>query len=170
MIDSTTPKWFAVNTRFKSEKIVERILKQKGVRCYLPLQKRYRKHGLKILINEVPLISCYIFVNITKDDYIKVLETEYVVGFVRFAKDIIPISDDEFLLMQRIVGEIPNDIQVEKITFYEGDMVEIGAGNLAGIRGKLLEIEGKNRMLIELNQLGFSLQISIDKNNLIKVI
>ena len=119
-------------------------------------------------MTELPLISCYAFVNITKDDYVKVLETEYVVGFVRFAKDIFPIPEEEFNLMRRIVGENV-EISVEKYTFYAGDEVEIAQGNLAGIRGKMVEIDGKNRVLVELGHLGFNLQLSIDRQQLIKV-
>lgn len=169
MIDGQIAHWYAVNTRFKSEKVVYRMLQQKQIECYLPLQKRYRRHGKKVLTNELPLISCYIFVKIVKGQYVKVLETDYVVGFVRFAKDILPIPEHEFNLMRRICGE-DIEISVEKYTFYEGDMVEIATGNLAGIKGKLVEIEGNKRVLVELEHLGFNLQISIEKQNLIRVI
>ena len=169
MIDEKIPRWYAVHTRYKSEKIVQRMLKQKEIEAYLPLQKRFRRHGAKMLMSEIPLISCYIFVKITKVQYVKVLETEFVVGFVRFAKDIYPIPDAEFTMMQRIVsGE--TDVLVEKTTFYEGEIVEIATGNLAGLKGKLVEIEGKNRVLVELETIGFTLQISIEKQNLLRII
>lgn len=168
MIDEKIPRWYAIHTRFKCEKIVIRLLRQKQIECYLPIQKRYRKHGAKRIVSELPLISCYAFVNINKEDYLKVLETEFVVGFVRFAKDIFPIPDGEFNLMKRIVGE-DVEVSVEKYTFYEGDEVEIAQGNLAGVRGKMVEFEGKNRVLVELEHLGFNLHISIDKQQLIRV-
>jgi transcription antitermination factor NusG len=167
MIDEKIPRWYAIHTRYKSEKIVQRMLTRKQIECYLPLQKRFRRHGQKMLVNEIPLISCYIFVKITKDDYVHVLETEYVVGFVRFAKDIYPIPEAEFTMMQRIVGG-ETDVLVERTTFYEGETVEIATGNLAGLKGKLVEIEGKNRVLVELEHIGFTLQISVEKQNLIK--
>jgi transcription antitermination factor NusG len=169
MINEKNPCWYAVHTRYKSEKIVQRMLTRKHIESYLPLQKRFRRHGTKMLMSEIPLISCYIFVKITKADYVKVLETEYVVGFVRFAKDIYPIPDEELNLMHRIVDG-STDVVVEKNTFYEGETVEIATGNLAGLTGKLIEIEGKNRVLVELETIGFTLQISVEKQNLIKVV
>jgi transcription antitermination factor NusG len=162
MINEIVPRWYAVHTKYKSEKIVHRLLKQKNIDNFLPLQNFTRKYGRRIANVEIPLISCYIFVNITKTEYVKVLETEYVVGFVRFAKDIIPIPDVEIELMQRIIGE-DIDILVEKSTFYEGDDIEIAAGQLTGLRGKLVTIEGKNRMLVELEHLGYTLQLSVEK-------
>jgi transcription antitermination factor NusG len=157
-----------VNTKYKCEKIVQRLLNQKNIEVYLPLQQFSRKRGRSIKNVEIPLISCYIFVKINRVDYTKVLETEYVVGYVRFAKDLISVPEAEIELLQRIVGE-NLDILVEKATFYEGDEVEIAAGNLNGIRGKLVSIEGKNRMLVELNHLGYALQISVEKQVIRKV-
>ncbi len=166
-LDDKVPHWFAVHTRFKSEKIVNRLLNQKGINNYLPIQKLARKWGRRVTSVELPLISCYIFVNITKSEYVKVLETEYVVGFVRFAKDLISVPEHEINLLQRIVNE-GFDIFVEKSTFYEGDEVEIAQGNLTGLKGKLVSFEGKNRMLVELDHLGYTLQISVGKEMLFK--
>ena len=168
LLDEKTPRWFAVHTKYKSEKIVQRMLAQKSVNTYLPLQKKVRKYQRRVVTVELPLISCYIFVNITKADYVKVLETEYVVGFVRFGKDIIAISDHEINLLQRITNE-DIDIFVEKTTYYTGDEVEIAHGHLLGLRGKLVAIEGKNRMLVELEQLGYTLQLSVENNMVRKI-
>ncbi len=168
LLDEKTPRWFAVHTKYKSEKIVQRMLAQKNVNAYLPLQKKVRKYQRRVSSVELPLISCYIFVNITKADYVKVLETEYVVGFVRFGKDIIAVSEQEINLLQRIINE-DIDVFVEKTTFYEGDEVEIAFGNLLGLRGKLVAVEGKNRMLVELEQLGYTLQLSVENDMVRKI-
>ena len=167
-LDENISKWFAVHTKYKSEKIVQRMLSQKNVNAYLPLQKHARKYQRRISSVELPLISCYIFVNITKADYVKVLETEYVVGFVRFGKNLIAVPEQEITLLQRIINE-DIDVFVEKSTFYEGDEVEIAVGNLMGLKGKLISVEGKNRMLVELEQLGYTLQLSIEANMLQKL-
>ncbi|MEZ4893028.1 MAG: transcription termination/antitermination NusG family protein [Saprospiraceae bacterium] len=44
-LDSGTPRWFAVQTRSKSEKFVVRMLQKKGITCYLPLMKIMRKYS-----------------------------------------------------------------------------------------------------------------------------
>ncbi len=167
-LDEKTPNWFAVHTKFKSEKVVQRLLNQKGIDNYLPLQKWTRRYGRRITQVEIPLISCYIFVNITKKNYVPVLETEYVVGFVRFSKDLISVPEAEISLLQRIVGG-GLDVFVEKSTFYQGDEVEIAYGNLTGLKGKLISVEGKNRVLVELDQLGYTLQISVEKEMVVKL-
>ena len=41
------------------------------------------------------------------------------------------------------------------------DEVEIIAGNLSGMKGELIEVQGKNKVLIELSHLGYTLKIEL---------
>ncbi|MBK7409707.1 MAG: UpxY family transcription antiterminator [Saprospirales bacterium] len=167
-LDAVEPRWFAVYTRYKCEKMVFRQLVRKTITVYLPLQKHTRRYTRKIRTVELPLISCYIFVQITKEDYVKVLETENVQGFVRFAKNLISIPDQEIDLMRRILGE-SWEVQAEKTTFVPGDEVEIAVGNLLGMKGTLVEVEeNKPQVLVDLDRLGYTLRISVDKSILQK--
>ena len=61
------------------------------------------------------------------------------------------------------------EIVVEKTGFLKGDWVEVSAGPLLGLRGQLVMIQGKERVLVELVNSGYSLQICID-NYLLKKI
>ena len=85
-LHETEPRWFAVYTRYKREKLVAQQLRDKGIEVYLPLQHFTRRYTRKIKKVEMPLISCYVFARITKKEYVPVLETPDVVQFVRFAK------------------------------------------------------------------------------------
>ena len=163
------PKWFAVYCRSKSEKVVQRLLTNKKIECYLPLQKVTKRYTRKIKTYEVPLITCYIFVKIVKDEYIPVLETENVVRFIRLSKNLISIPDEEIQLLQRIVGE-GEEITAEPGTFNRGDRVEVIGGKLTGIKGKLVEQAGKKQMVVELENVGYSLRMNIDVSLLRKVI
>ena len=108
----------------------------------------------KIRQLELPLISCYIFVKITKDDYIKVLETENVLRFVRFSKNLISIPEKEIDIMKRVVGEANIEVSAEPWSFCIGDEVEIISGNLTGIQGKLIKKQGNHQMIVELGKYG----------------
>ncbi|MCB0664026.1 MAG: UpxY family transcription antiterminator [Saprospiraceae bacterium] len=167
-LDPETPRWFAVYTHFKREKVVERMLRQKGIECYLPLQKQARKYTRKFRIVELPLISCYLFVKITKAEYVPVLETEHVLNFVKFSRDLIAIPEEEIDLIKRIVGEgLP--IEVEQGSIEEGDWVEIISGNLTGLKGRMVAKEGKNQFVVELDQLGYSIRMTLDPKLLHKL-
>jgi transcription antitermination factor NusG len=169
-LDKKEGKWFAVYTQYKREKLVKKMLDQKGIECYLPIKKVVKEWSKKRRTMEIPLISCYIFVKITASEYVPVLETEYVMKFLRIGKDLIAIPESEIELIQRILQEDTIDFEIEaNQNFKEGDWVEITGGNLEGVKGKLVEIEGKNRVLITLEHIKHTFRISIEKQLIKKI-
>lgn len=167
-LDLHEEKWFAVYTKYKREKIVHKMLNSKGIINYLPIQHVTRKYSKKVRKLDLPLISCYIFVKITQKEYVSVLETENVVNFVRFSKNLISIPDHEIEMMKRIVGEgLP--IEAAPTAFCQGDEVEIIGGNLTGLKGKLIEQQGNHQMIVELDNIGYSLKLNVPINLIQKV-
>lgn len=161
-LHDTESRWFAVHTRSKSEKFVQRMLAKKGIHAWLPLQKLLRRYTRSTRMTEKPLINCYVFVKIVKEQYVPVLETENVAGFVKFSKNLIAIPESEIELLKRITLEEGLDVEAVKGSLAEGDPVEISAGNLAGLKGRIVKVEGKRKFQVELNYLFHSLLISVD--------
>ena len=160
-LHDTEPRWFAVYINYKREKLVKGMLEQKGIECYLPIQKVTRRYARKVRTLELPLISCYIFVRIVKAEYVPVLETEYVLKFTKIAQNLLSVPDSEIETLKRVVGEGMN-VTIEPTSMQAGDTVEIVAGNLTGLRGKLVSVEGKKQMLVELEHIGYTLRMNID--------
>ena len=161
-LQETEPRWFAVHTRSKSEKFVQRMLLKKGIQAWLPLQKLMRRYSRSTRLVEKPLINCYVFVRIVKSEYLPVLETENVAGFVKFNKNLIAIPEPEIELLKRVTLEDGLDVEAVPGAFMEGDPVEISAGNLTGMQGYIVQSEGKRRFKVALEQLGYSLLITVD--------
>jgi transcriptional antiterminator RfaH len=161
-IHESEPRWFAVHTRSKSEKWVQQMLSKKKIHAWVPLQRLMRQYQRVRRVVEKPLINGYVFVKIVKNEYVAVLETENVAGFVRFSKNIIAIPEAEMDILRRIVMEEDLEISVAPTEFSAGDEVEISSGNLAGMRGRVLKVEGKKRLQVELSHLGYSLLITLD--------
>lgn len=164
----TQQEWFAVYTRYKREKIVKKELERKGIQCYLPLQKFTRHYTRKIKKVELPLISCYVFVQIERTNYVPVLEVSDVVDFVKFSNKMVAIPEREITIMKRVVGEI-TEIEVQEGIFLNGDQVEVIGGQLTGLKGVLIEQRNDKNFVIELENLGYSLLIQIDPKYLKKV-
>lgn len=169
-LDDTEPKWFAVYTRYKREKIVCSDLNKKGIECYLPINRVVRRWARKVKKVELPLISCYVFVKITKKEYVSVLETENVVSFISFSRNLISIPNEEIDLLKRITGEfgelemIPNSEEIA-----EGDVVEIVRGNLTGLQGQLIEKESQKKFIVQLDHLGYQLLMEVSPELLRRV-
>lgn len=157
----TEARWFAIYTRYKREKTVAKALQQKGIHCYLPIQKLTRHYVRKIKHVNLPLINCYLFVKITKEDYIPVLETQDVVRFVNFSRNLVAIPEKEISILQRVVGEL-KDVSAEPSRFYLGAEVEIIGGQLTGLKGILLEQKNEKNFVVELNSLGYALHMHVD--------
>lgn len=156
------PRWFAVRTRSKSEKMVQRMLEKKGIVAWLPLQKLMRRYSRSTRLTEKPLLNGYVFVRIIREQYVPVLETEHVAGFVRFSKDLLSVPQAEIDLLKRITLEDGLDVEAIPGAFAEGDWVEISAGNLMGLRGRVVRTEGKRKFQVELQHLLHSLLITVD--------
>jgi len=161
-LDETEKRWFAIRTRARCEKWVRDVLEKKGIHSWVPLQKFARRYTRSVRLVERPLINGYVFVSIVKADYIPVLETENVAGFVKSRKDLRAIPESELDILRRITLETDLEVSAQAGVFTEGDPVQIIAGNLAGMSGRILKTEGKHKMQVELESLGYSLLITIN--------
>ncbi len=163
-LSSNEKRWFAVYTKFKCEKYVADALSKKEIEAYVPILTKTRRYSRKIKHYTVPLINCYVFVCIKKEDYLKTLETEYVMKFLRNGQDLLAIPEVEIDTLKRVVGE---DIEVKESVrsdWFSGEEVEIISGQLAGMRGRIVSKEGKRSFVIDLETIGYQLRIKVDFN------
>jgi transcription antitermination factor NusG len=165
------PRWFAVRTRFRDEKVALKMLTTYGVHSYLPIQNLTRRYGKKVRHVEMPLINSFVFVKICSHEYKTVLQTEYVTGFLKLGQNILAIPDEQIDLMRRLLGDgVELTVEPTTMAYEKGDLMEVTSGSLLGMRGTLVNIQGKDKMLVELVNSGYTLQISIDKTLLHKVV
>jgi transcriptional antiterminator RfaH len=167
-LDAKEPRWFAIRTRFKSEKLAYKQLNSKQIEAYLPIRTMTRKYSRKLRQVEMPLINSFVFVRIVKAQYVPVLETEYVASFLKFGNNILSIPDQQIKMLRRLLGE-EIDIEVTEEVFHKGDWVEVSHGSLMGLRGRLVNIKGRERVLVEIMNSGFSIHMEIENSLLQKI-
>jgi transcription antitermination factor NusG len=161
-------RWFAVRTRFKDEKVAYKQLQINNIPVYLPIKKLTRRYGRKIRHIELPLINSFVFVKIFKNQYHLVLQTQYTTGFLKFGNNLLSIPESEIQLIKRLLNE-DIDLEIVPVSLEKGDIVEIVAGPLLGLRGRLIQLQGKGKMLIDLHNFGHALQITVDNQLLRKI-
>ena len=76
--------WYVVYTRSRAEKKVRDELTYNNIECFLPLQKKLRQWKDRKKWVEMPLMSGYCFVHISRKEYDNVLQTNNVVCYVTF--------------------------------------------------------------------------------------
>lgn len=160
MIEHRTKKWYAVYTRSRAEKKAAAELEENGIEVFLPLYKTIRQWSDRRKKVQIPLIRSYLFVNISRKEYFKVLKAQGVVEYVKFLgkPPSIPAWQIQNLKILLGSGE-PFEIVTDQ--FNEGDFVEISAGVLKGLKGKIVKIRRKKKLLISLDALEYSYTVDI---------
>lgn len=163
---SAEKKWYAIYTKFKTEKYVVDHLNKKGIEAYIPLLSVTKKYKSKVKQMKLPLFNCYVFVCIAKEDRARVLQTEYVFKFIKQTAKEEAIPQEEIDTLKQIVGEYEGEISASNREWVAGKGVEVIGGSLTGIKGKLIDKAGKNHFVVELTSIGYELQMEIDKSQL----
>jgi len=165
--DKDACSWYAVYTSFRSEKLVASQLRKKNIEVYLPLVSKTKRYLRKLKTYQVPMIGCYLFVKIRRNQCISVLETERVVKIISERGQPSIIKEDEINVLKRIEG-LEVEIENCSASLFPGDKVAIRKGNLAGLKGRLIRQNGKKSFIVELESVGITLQLSIDTEMLLK--
>ncbi len=159
-------KWFAIYTKPRQEKIVEKQLLKQKIEYYLPYKKELRQWSDRKKWVETPLFPSYIFVKITTKEYSVVKGTHGVLKFVNFSGERLSIREEEIALIRRVETSKCLVEVAQDTAFTIGAKVEITEGILAGESGKLVTIAGKDRVGIEIESLGCFLSIEIERKHL----
>lgn len=165
-LDTQERKWFAIRVMAKSEKVVARALGRKGIPYYLPIQTRVRHYTRKTKTVELPLLKGYLLVHLLLDDYIHVLDTQHVVGFVKSDNAPAVVRDEEIELLRRVEGSSHYAKTISTEELIPGSEMEIIGGDLTGLRGRLVEVKGKEYVSIELIHMDSAIILEVDRKYL----
>ena len=154
------PKWYAIYTHPRAEKLVHTRLVEIGVETFLPLQKTYRQWSDRKKLIEKPLLSSYVFVKVIPVEFPKVYKTIGVVKFVSFEGHPVAIPQNQIDNLRLLVN---SDAQIEVTSekFEKGNNVEVMTGALKGLTGELIRIKGKNRVVIRIDKLEQNIILTI---------
>lgn len=161
--------WYAVHTRSKGEKVAQHYFDKTGIIAYVPTIGKTKKYTRKIKHYNIPLITCYCFVKITPQHRIEVLKNPFVLQFLKIGDEICPIPEKEINILKKVTGTSNSIELIQANHFQLGDEVELTSGHLAGIRGFIVEVDGKKDLVIELTHIGFQLRLHVDPVHLRKV-
>ncbi len=164
-----TKQWFAVYIRARAEKKVFNDLKQQGIEAYLPLQRKLRMWSDRKKWVEMPMISGYCFVRITRKEYDQVLYNVNVVRYVTFEGKAAVIRDSQIDFLKRMLHETDVEVEVTHENFKPGQKVEVIAGPFIGMRGELVESRGKHRFILRIEQIETVFAIEIPQADLVLI-
>ena len=157
-------QWYVVNTKPKNEERAATNLAGGGIEVLAPkLKLRKYKNGRFIHVVE-QMFPGYIFVKFDPiDDFRMVKYARGVKTIVHFADRIIPVQDSA---IEFIRSKLDDGIAtVEKQRFEKGGKILIKDGPFKGLSGIFeKELEGKERVMILLDSVKFSVSMEIDRD------
>jgi transcriptional antiterminator RfaH len=165
---SSEPKWYAIYTRPRAEKLVYQRLLEEEIETFLPLQKTFREWSDRKKLVEKPLLPSYIFVKTPRSNFPKIYKTNGVVKFVSFEGNPVSIPQKQIDNLRLLINS-DTPIEVSSDKFSTGDNVEVISGSLIGLTGELIKIGSKNRVIVRIDRLDQNLILKIPKTFLRKV-
>ncbi|MGI8893256.1 MAG: UpxY family transcription antiterminator [Bacteroidia bacterium] len=163
-VSSAANSWHVLYTRPRHEKKLQEFLSVRGVTVYLPMYKTIKQWSDRRKKVEEPLFKSYLFVKADESNYFTILNAPGAVKFVHFGDDVATISNKEVEMIEQILKH-PDQVAVEEFRAVAGDKIKIASGPFKNIEGTLISIRGKNRLIIQIEQLGKNVIIDIPAYN-----
>ena len=153
-------QWIVVRSKPRSEKVAHNELVKKNIESYLPLLKERRKWSDRKKWVEFPLFSSYLFARIDIKDSIFVLQTQGVNTIVKFGKQIAIVQNS---VIEAIRLAMEGGYELEPVEYFvEGNIVEVVAGPMKGVKGIVAKLKGQNRLIIKIDAIQQALSIQIE--------
>ncbi len=147
-------KWYAVYTKPRWEKKIDKVFERKKIERWCPLQKVERQWSDRKKIVEEPLFKSYVFVYIDNTERADVLMTDGVLNFVYYLGKPAVIKTSEIDLIKSFLSEKDAKISIiAKEGFVEDTKIQVNHGVFMGKEGTVLR-GGKKKIYVKLESLG----------------
>lgn len=157
--------WFAVYTRSRFEKKLMTELADRSIEVFLPMREvlsRWKDRKKRVWF---PLFPGYVFVHHedTPANRYRVLNLPGAVHFVGLHGHATPIPDDQIEGVRRF---LESHLSVDPYPYIKvGRLVEVTAGPLKGIQGKLVQKKGRFRFVLQVDLIRQAVAVEIDASD-----
>lgn len=154
-------RWFALRVKPRHEKAAAAGLRFKGYEEFAPLYRIRRRWSDRYREVEVPLFDGYVFCRFDFRCRLPILTTPGVLRIVGSGKEPVSVPDGEIDDLKAVVR---SGLPAEPCPFLEaGWQVVIQEGPLRGVQGTLLEIKGRERLVLSVSLLHRSIAVEVDR-------
>ena len=159
LLDPSLPRWYALRTRSRHEKVVRDRLSGNGFEPFLPLARSVRQWSDRRKSVEIPLFSGYCFAHFALEARYSVLQIPGIVNIVGTATPE-PIPPEELNAIKTLVM---SERDCDPHTYLaEGAWVEVVRGPLMGLRGQLVRKAGRHCIVIRVHLIQQAAAVHID--------
>lgn len=158
------PKWVAVYTRNRSERLVAKRLVDMEMETYVPMRKEKHHWSDRIKMVDVPLFKSYVFVKmpLNKETYVR--ETPGVVMLVKFGQKLSIIPESQIQMIRQLESGISDLYVYETTHLKRGATVTILEGRFAGMEGTIVSGCKDGNFSVDVKGLNLSVVVALDKH------
>lgn len=152
--------WYAMYVKMHHEKKTAEKLSNMGITNYLPLQETIRQWSDRKKKIQVVIIPMIIFVKSNEKTRIEILKNVPSINGTMIDKATHKpaiIRDEEMERFMFMLDYSDEAVQFTNEQLKPGEKVEVIKGPLCGLKGELIEIDGKSQVSVRLNMLGFAM-------------
>jgi transcription termination/antitermination protein NusG len=153
--------WFAIWTRSRHEQVVREQLEKKRIAAFLPTITKWSRWKDRRKKVDWPLFPGYCFARFDPDDALPVLKCSGVVNIVSFEGRPAPIPEYE---LDSIRVLVTSELRFDPCPMIkEGMMVEVVAGPLRGVVGRLMRKDSpRARLVLAVDLIGQAVTVEVD--------
>lgn len=152
--------WYALWTRSRHEKLVRDQLQEKQVEVFLPTIKKWSRWKDRKKQIEWPLFPGYCFVRFNGVDRLPILKCDGVVTIVGNDGHPSPIPAVEIEGIRQLID---SELAFDPCPLIkEGMMVEVKAGPLKGVVGRLMRKGSHARLVLSVDLIGQAVSVEVD--------
>jgi transcription antitermination factor NusG len=158
----TALHWYAIRTRSRHEKVVERQLEGQAIEVFYPAATQVHQWSDRRKLVESPLFPGYVFVHIaaSPEERVRVLRTHGVVDIVGYQGQGISIPKEQIDAVRALIqGKVPF---TQHAFLKVGQRVRVRGGSMDGVEGILVAQNGNRNLVISVEPIERSLSIRIE--------
>lgn len=141
-----------------------KLLDEKGVEAYCPLNKVYRQWSDRRKMVLEPLFKGYVFVHLEDEHKWDVKKIDGILNFVYWNGKPAVVRDSEIETIRKFLSEF-SDVEVEDVNLTPQTTVRIKHGLLMNYKGVVVEVMG-NKAKVKIESMGVQLSAIFEKKNL----
>lgn len=155
-------EWYAIRTRSRHERVVERQLQGQEIEVFYPVTSQMHLWNDRRKLVESPLFPGYVFVHIAPrpEDRVRVLRIHGVVQLVGKPGEGTPIPSEQMEAVQALLTS--NTPFTQHAFLKVGQRVRVRGGSLNGVEGILVAQNGSRNLVISVAPIERSLSIRVE--------
>jgi transcriptional antiterminator RfaH len=168
MKEKESYNWHVIYTRSRQEKKLAKYYEDMGVQYFLPTFTTIKQWSDRKKKVEEVLFKSYIFVYVSEKEYYDVLKCPGAVRYVTVDGKAAKIPENQIATIKNALN-YHIEYSVSKERFKKGKQIEIINGPLQGAKGEVISESGKRKLLIRIEQIGYSLVVHVTADSIILI-